>query len=240
MQVLLGATTLIFCCCRVVAFGSQDLGPRTLIFGSQDLGPRTLIFGSQDLGPRTLIFGSQDLGPRTLIFGSQDLGPRTSINGHWVSGPGSPSYGRRPSKSTGARSCVFPVTFLYVQWSQTSFFSACSGHRHHFSLRAVVTDITFLCVQWSQTNAHMHARTQQVTLYIRFEKISKNIPNNFIIFQGLGMILVITTKFINQKHYIRMFTTSILKCMKKTKYSHQKNSTIFKYLNFNFQATHKF
>jgi hypothetical protein len=36
MQVLLGAATLFFCCCRVAAFGSQDLGFRTSIFGSHD------------------------------------------------------------------------------------------------------------------------------------------------------------------------------------------------------------
>jgi hypothetical protein len=41
MQVLLGAATLFFCCCRVAAFDSQDLDLRTSIFDSQDLGFRT-------------------------------------------------------------------------------------------------------------------------------------------------------------------------------------------------------
>jgi hypothetical protein len=31
MQVLLGAATLFFCCCRVAAFGSQDLDLRTWV-----------------------------------------------------------------------------------------------------------------------------------------------------------------------------------------------------------------
>jgi hypothetical protein len=33
MQVLLGAATLFFCCCRVAAFGSQDLALRTWVSG---------------------------------------------------------------------------------------------------------------------------------------------------------------------------------------------------------------
>jgi hypothetical protein len=43
MQVLLGAATFFFYCCRVTAFGSQDLDLKTSIFGSQDLGFRTQI-----------------------------------------------------------------------------------------------------------------------------------------------------------------------------------------------------
>jgi hypothetical protein len=49
MQVLLGAATLFFYfyCCRVVAFGSQDLGFRTSINGHWVLGP---------VGPSAYIF----------------------------------------------------------------------------------------------------------------------------------------------------------------------------------------
>jgi hypothetical protein len=36
-------------------------------------------------------------------------------------------------------------------------------------------------------------------------------------FQGLGMILVMKTNSIDQKNNIRMFTTSILKCLEKKK-----------------------
>jgi hypothetical protein len=43
----------------------------------------------------------------------------------------------------------------------------------------------------------------------------KNTPKVSLIFQGLGMILVMKTNLINTKHYIRMFTTTILRCLKK-------------------------
>ncbi len=55
MQVLLGATTLFFCCCRVAAFSSQDL-----VSGLRhtDAAPffcccRVAAFGSEDLARRT-------------------------------------------------------------------------------------------------------------------------------------------------------------------------------------------
>ncbi len=75
----------------VVAFGSQDLGFRTLgvaEFGSHDLGFRTSIFGFQDLGFRTSINGHCSLllllppcfyNASVAAFGSQDLGFRTSL-----------------------------------------------------------------------------------------------------------------------------------------------------------------
>jgi hypothetical protein len=50
------------------------------------------------------------------------------------------------------------------------------------------------------------------------KKYPNNIPNNYVIFKGLKMILInYEKKFINQKYYIKMFTTFILKCMKKNK-----------------------
>jgi hypothetical protein len=47
------------------------------------------------------------------------------------------------------------------------------------------------------------------------KKYAKNIPKNYVIFWGLGMILAMKINFINQKNYIRMFTTPILRCLKK-------------------------
>jgi hypothetical protein len=60
------------------------------------------------------------------------------------------------------------------------------------------------------------------------------------IFEGLGMILVIKTNLINQKNNIIMFTTSILKCLKKkTKYL-QKHFTYFQVFELYFSNCHKF
>jgi hypothetical protein len=54
-----------------------------------------------------------------------------------------------------------------------------------------------------------------VSYHLDFKKYPKSVLNNFIISRGLGMILVTKTNSINQKNYIGMFTTSILRCMKK-------------------------
>jgi hypothetical protein len=79
-------------------------------------------------GFRTWISGPQREVSRP---GSQDLGFRPSMRGFrtWLSRPGfqdlesSPSYGRLiffPSLfSASTVTFLFPVTFLYVQWSQT-------------------------------------------------------------------------------------------------------------------------
>ncbi len=63
----------------VVAFGSQDLGFRTLgvvAFGSQDLGFRTLINGHCSL---LLLLLPCFYNASVVAFGSQDLGFRTSL-----------------------------------------------------------------------------------------------------------------------------------------------------------------
>jgi hypothetical protein len=72
MQVLLGAATFFFCCCRVAAFGSQDLALRTWVSG-----PRYLALTTDGHRQSWSIFDSHDLSFRTSIFGSQDLGFRT-------------------------------------------------------------------------------------------------------------------------------------------------------------------
>ncbi len=51
----------------------------------------------------------------------------------------------------------------------------------------------------------------------------------------LGMILVMKKYSINQKYYIRMFTTSILKCLKTNPNTCKNISLSFKYLNFTFK-----
>ncbi len=54
------------------------------------------------------------------------------------------------------------------------------------------------------------------------------------------MIFVMKTNSINQKHYIGMFTTSILRCIKKkTKYL-QKHFTYFQIFKLHFSKYHKF
>jgi hypothetical protein len=43
MQVLLGAATLFFCCCRVAAFGSHDLALRTWVSGPRQMQKRLTV-----------------------------------------------------------------------------------------------------------------------------------------------------------------------------------------------------
>jgi hypothetical protein len=65
------------------------------------------------------------------------------------------------------------------------------------------------------------------------KKYPKSIPNNYVIFLGLGMILVMKRKSINQNIYNKIFTTLILKCLKnKTKYL-QKTFTYFQVFSSN-------
>jgi hypothetical protein len=73
-------------------------------------------------------------------------------------------------------------------------------------------------------------------------KHTLKIPNNYVIFQKLRMILIMKTNFINQKIYIKMFTTSILKCFfkKPNNLSCKNISPICKYLNFIFQIATNF
>ncbi len=52
-----------FCCCRVAAFGSQDLSSRTSINGHWVSGPRLSGPGFQDLGRRTHATHSGSPGP---------------------------------------------------------------------------------------------------------------------------------------------------------------------------------
>jgi hypothetical protein len=54
-------------------------------------------------------------------------------------------------------------------------------------------------------------------------------------FRGWGLILDMKTNSINQKNYIKMFTTSILRCLKKKPNTCKNISCIFKYLNFIFK-----
>ncbi len=59
---------------------------------------------------------------------------------------------------------------------------------------------------------------QFVSYNLNFKKYPKSIFKIYVIFQGLGMILVMKKNSINQKTYIKMFITSILRCLgKKTK-----------------------
>jgi hypothetical protein len=125
MQVLLGAATLFFCCCRVAGPGSQDLGFRTWVSGpeSEDSDRHNgCSCYSSHLGLLLfscclLLFFS--LGTATLLlllwlFFSQDLAPRT-----WLSGPGFQDSDRQTH-----------VTHPTVV----------SSFSRHFSLRPVVTD----------------------------------------------------------------------------------------------------
>jgi len=52
-------------------------------------------------------------------------------------------------------------------------------------------------------------------------------------------MILMKTNFINQKNYIKIFTTSILKCLKKNQIF-TKYFTYFKYFNFIFQNTINF
>ncbi len=54
------------------------------------------------------------------------------------------------------------------------------------------------------------------------------------------MILVVKTNSINQNNYSGMFTTSILRCMKKNKILVKTCHLLFKYLNFIFQIATNF
>ncbi len=68
------------------------------------------------------------------------------------------------------------------------------------------------------------------------EKVPKKYFQEYPPFlRGWGMILVIKTNLINQKNYIKIFTTSILRCLKKNSNICKNISPIFKYLNFNFK-----
>jgi hypothetical protein len=49
------------------------------------------------------------------------------------------------------------------------------------------------------------------------EKICKKCPKFLEIFRGLGMILAMKTSLINKKKYIRVFSTLILRCLRKKK-----------------------
>jgi hypothetical protein len=49
------------------------------------------------------------------------------------------------------------------------------------------------------------------------------------------MILIMKTNSINQKHYIKMFTTSILRCLGKKPNTCKNISPTFNYLNFIFK-----
>jgi hypothetical protein len=51
--------------------------------------------------------------------------------------------------------------------------------------------------------------------HLDFKKHPKNIPNNNVTFQRVEDDFNYEKKFINQKNYIRMFTTSIFRCLKK-------------------------
>jgi hypothetical protein len=131
MQVLLGAVILLFCCCRVAAFGSQDLGFRTSIF---------LLSGLETSYGRRSV-----LGP--VSFPSF-FSPSTFL---YVSGPGFQDldiFALRTwdilRSSTGARSCVFPVIFLSA----------------HFSLR-FRTWINSSGLGFQDSDRQTHARTQQ-------------------------------------------------------------------------------
>jgi len=54
-----------------------------------------------------------------------------------------------------------------------------------------------------------------VLYHLDLKKYPKSISNYYVIFQRLGMILVIKTNSNHQKKYFRMFTTSISRCLKK-------------------------
>jgi hypothetical protein len=63
-------------------------------------------------------------------------------------------------------------------------------------------------------------------------------PTIMSLFKRLGMILVMKKNSINQNNNIRMFTTSISRCLKKKKM--QKHFAYFQVLELIFQATTNF
>jgi hypothetical protein len=127
------------CCIWLSGPGFQDLNARF-----QDLILRTWVSGPQREVSRP---GSQDLGFRPSVFGSQHLGFRPSVLG-------SQDLGFRTSKA------LHPTVVL----SFSRHFSLRPSPLFFFPSLSSTSTVTFLCVQWSQT----HARTQQVTLYIRY------------------------------------------------------------------------
>jgi hypothetical protein len=72
------------------------------------------------------------------------------------------------------------------------------------------------------------------------KKYPKNIPKNILRFLGVGDGFNYEKKLINQKNYIKMFTTPILRWFEnKTKYL-QKDFTYFQVFELYFSNCHKF
>jgi hypothetical protein len=84
------------------------------------------------------------------------------------------------------------------------------------------------------------ALQNNVSYHLDLKKYPKSIFKDYVIFWGLGMILIMKINSINQKNYIRMFTTSILKSLKKKPNTCKNISPTQKYVNFIFQSVTNF